>query len=69
MSDKMISVWPYETAPQWMKDIGTPDDVDWVAFVPEGMYVPQWMVQAPFAYCQAEQYPVSGGIVVFGCHA
>jgi hypothetical protein len=71
--DKTITIWPFEDAPQEMRDLSQHGgDEDWVAFVPvslEDRYIPWLESGSGFGVCDVSKHPISGGTVHIGAHA
>lgn len=70
--DRATVVWAAGEEPAEFSCLGSPDDRDWVAWVPHGVPDPEWAASgSPFGCCAVERFqlPLGAGTVLVGFHA
>lgn len=67
-----ILVWPWEDAPQVLKNLSDNGGEDWVAHIPphfSGIMIP-WAESGGFGSCDVNRYQLAdGSIVLIGVHS
>ena len=65
---RTILIWEVADAPS--EYIYYCDDVDYIAFVPDGVYIPPFLSEgSSFGCCTVHENKVPGGTILTGCHA